>query len=526
MKQSKITVIGLLVLTVVLILSGCAKKSEAVQVAPSAPGATAPAVLADGSYFAIDTSEVAPDWRYFVEVSVKGGKIVSANWSAVNPAGDDKKAWDMAGKYNMVKFGGAQAQWYEQAQRVEEEFIKIQSANLPDAISGVSITFDDFTALAQRALRLGPVTQGAYLDGEYYAEEADFGDSGWKNYVSILVRNGNIVNVNWSGLDREGRDKKAVALVGDYGMIKASGIKKEWHEQAQAAEAYLLKTQDPKKIDLKSDGKTDAIAGATMAVAEFFTLAQKALAPAKAASGPLSDGSYFAIDTSEVAPNWRSFVELTVKDGKIATANWSAVNPLGEDKKAYDKGGRYNMVEFGGAQAEWYEQAQVVENELIKAQSTDLPDAVSGVTIHIDEFTHLAELALQNGPTAKGPYQDGEYYAEEPTFGNSGWKNYVALLVRGGNIVYVNWSGLDKDGQNKKNVASTGGYGMIKASAIKKEWHEQAQAAEAYLLKTQDPKKIDLKSDGKTDAIAGATMAVSEFFTLVEKALANGPRTY
>ncbi|MFA5698602.1 MAG: hypothetical protein WC954_02575, partial [Sphaerochaeta sp.] len=84
MKQSKITVIGLLVLTVVLILSGCAKKSEAVQVAPSAPGATAPAVLADGSYFAIDTSEVAPDWRYFVEVSVKGGKIVSANWSAVN----------------------------------------------------------------------------------------------------------------------------------------------------------------------------------------------------------------------------------------------------------------------------------------------------------------------------------------------------------------------------------------------------------------------------------------------------------
>jgi hypothetical protein len=31
--------------------------------------------------------------------------------------GDDKKAYDKAGKYNMVKFGKAQDEWYVQAQK-------------------------------------------------------------------------------------------------------------------------------------------------------------------------------------------------------------------------------------------------------------------------------------------------------------------------------------------------------------------------------------------------------------------------
>lgn len=278
MKKSKIAVIALIALAVVLILSGCGKKQEVAK-APVATSVTATSpLLADGNYFAIDKREVAPDWRYYVQLTVSGGKVTSVNWSAVNPVGDDKKAWDMAGKYNMVKFGGAQAEWYEQAQRVEEAYLQSQNPDLPDAIGGVSITFDEFGALVKRALSLGPVTQGPYQDGEYYAEKATFGDSGWKNYVALLVRNGNIVFANWSGVDKDGQNKRQVAEKGGYGMIKASSIKKEWHEQAIAAEAYLLKTQDPKAITLKADGTTDAIAGATMTVSEFFHLVEEALA--------------------------------------------------------------------------------------------------------------------------------------------------------------------------------------------------------------------------------------------------------
>ncbi|MDD4574565.1 MAG: hypothetical protein PHR69_10160, partial [Sphaerochaeta sp.] len=73
--------------------------------------------------------------------------------------------------------------------------------------------------------------------------------------------------------------------------------------------------------------------------------------------------------------------------------------------------------------------------------------------------------------------------------------------------------------------ASEGKYGMIKASKVGKEWHEQAQATEAYLIETQDPKKIRFtKTDGITDDIAGVSMNVGDFFSLATKALAAGPK--
>ena len=280
MKKSKIVLIAVLTMAVVLIFSGCGKKQEAPAFSASpVPAMAAPkAALADGNYFAIDRSEAAPNWRYYVELAVSDGAITEVNWSAVNPAGMDKKTVDKAGQYNMVKYGGAQAEWYQQAEKVEEQLIKTQSADLPDAIGGVSIGFDEFKALVKQALASPPAVRGPYADGEYYAEEGAFASSGWKYFVSLLVRNGNIVHANWSAVDKDGRDKRQVAASGEYGMIKVSSLKKEWHEQALEAEMYLLKTQDPKQIALKADGKTDAIAGATITVGVFFDLAEAALA--------------------------------------------------------------------------------------------------------------------------------------------------------------------------------------------------------------------------------------------------------
>ncbi|MDK2800646.1 MAG: hypothetical protein PWQ70_2265, partial [Clostridiales bacterium] len=69
---------------------------------------------------------------------------------------------------------------------------------------------------------------------------------------------------------------------GKYGMKEKGGAQAEWHEQAEKAEAYLLKTQDPTKITYTDDeGHTDLISGATIHVKEFFELANEALANAK-----------------------------------------------------------------------------------------------------------------------------------------------------------------------------------------------------------------------------------------------------
>jgi major membrane immunogen (membrane-anchored lipoprotein) len=194
------------------------------------------------------------------------------------------------------------------------------------------------------------------------------------------------------------------------------------------------------------------------------------------------------------------------------------------------------MVKFGGAQAEWYEQAAKAEAYLLETQDLEgitykddegHTDDIAGVSIHVNAFYDLAKEALAAGPNEIGPFQDGSYYASDETFSSSGWKGYVSLLVNNGNIESVYWSGVDKDGRDKKQVAAEGGYGMIAHSEIGKGWHEQAAAVEAYLLSTQDPTQISYKDDGgHTDDIAGATMSVSNFYALVEQALAAGPKQY
>ncbi|MGI1660221.1 MAG: hypothetical protein ACRKFN_14875 [Desulfitobacterium sp.] len=75
-------------------------------------------------------------------------------------------------------------------------------------------------------------------------------------------------------------NKDIQSTEGEYKL--APGNQGEWVAQAQKAEAHLLKTQDATKITYKdAEGHTDDIAGVSIHVTEFFTLAQKALEGAK-----------------------------------------------------------------------------------------------------------------------------------------------------------------------------------------------------------------------------------------------------
>jgi major membrane immunogen (membrane-anchored lipoprotein) len=383
-----------------------------------------------------------------------------------------------------------------------------------------------------------PVATGTYADGVYFAAADSFASSGWKETVTLTVEGGKIIDADWNGVNiNAGADKKSYDKAGKYNMVKFGNAQAEWYEQATKAEAYLLETQDPTAISYSdAEGHTDAIAGVSVHVNAFFDLASEALASGPVGRGPYEDGAYFAIADSYPSSGWKEYVSLTVLNGRIAAVNWSAVNRTGDDKKPYDKAGNYNMVKFGGAQAEWYEQAAKAEAYLLETQDLEgitykddegHTDDIAGVSIHVNAFYDLAKEALAAGPNEIGPFQDGSYYASDETFSSSGWKGYVSLLVNNGNIESVYWSGVDKDGRDKKQVAAEGGYGMIAHSEIGKGWHEQAAAVEAYLLSTQDPTQISYKDDGgHTDDIAGATMSVSNFYALVEQALAAGPKQY
>lgn len=288
MKNRSLFIV-VLVLVLALALVGCSKKEKQSETA-SVPSTTFTAPTegySDGIYYAIgDTFD--SDWKDVVTIVVADGSIVSADWNAVSiNAGLDKKAYDRAGKYNMVKFGNAIAEWYEQAEKVEAYLISTQdpskvrytdAAGSVDDIAGVSIHVKGFFDLAAKALAAKPVGKGPYADGAYYASDDQF-HNGWKENVSLTVINGYIAAANWSAVNENGEDKKAYDKAGNYNMVKFGGAIDEWYVQAGRVEEYLLKTQDPKAVSYtNADGNSDDISGATITVKEFFNLVEKALA--------------------------------------------------------------------------------------------------------------------------------------------------------------------------------------------------------------------------------------------------------
>ncbi|GAB1481652.1 hypothetical protein MASR2M78_04670 [Treponema sp.] len=247
----------------------------------------------DGVYFAQEPAFAKSGWKYQIALTVKNGKIVKADWNGVNNLGQaDKKTVAASGSYGMIKVSQLKKEWHEQAAVLEDYLVKTQDVNFnkytnkagnTDAISGASIMVKEFFDLAKEALANAPVNKGPYAkDGWYFASAKDFDTGGWRSNVLITVANGTVVDAIWNGLsnDRKKKSKLVESTKGTYGMGKAAK-QGEWHEQAERVTASLVKLQKPEAVALKADGKTDAVTGVSMAVADFYTLAADALKAAK-----------------------------------------------------------------------------------------------------------------------------------------------------------------------------------------------------------------------------------------------------
>ncbi|OPA76961.1 FMN-binding protein [Paenibacillus selenitireducens] len=298
--MKKLSVILMTTALVIGLLAGCGAKSDdkaatdnttsTEQTTNDNDSAAKQGAYADGTYYA-EQPEFAEGWKYAVTLKVEGGKITEANWNGINEAaGPDKKTLSKEGKYPMKEKGGALAEWHEEAQKAEQFLIEKQDPKAittnadgkSDAVSGVTITVAPFAELAEKALAAGVVQPGPYKDGAYHAEEADFDKTGFKFSVDLTVLNGNIVAANWDGLSKDGGDtKKKLSQDGKYGMKEKGNALAEWHEEAAAAEKFLIEKQDPSAFALKDDGKSDAVSGVTITVSPFVDLATKALEGAK-----------------------------------------------------------------------------------------------------------------------------------------------------------------------------------------------------------------------------------------------------
>lgn len=253
-----------------------------------------------------------------------------------------------------------------------------------------------------------PKEEAKYEDGVYFAKADDFSpNSGWKDAVTIEVKDGKIATAQWNGAHKNsGADKISASKEGKYPMVEKGGAKAPWHEQAEKVEAYLVDTQDPKAIEYKDDeGHTDVISGASINVKGFFGLAEKALAGDPVSKGQYKDGAYHAEEPEFNAESgWKYTLDLTVINGNIIAVNWNGVHKDdGPDKKTLSIEGKYPMVEKAGAKAPWHEQAAVVEAYLLEKQDpTSIEykddqghtDTISGVSVTVSPLFKLAEEAL------------------------------------------------------------------------------------------------------------------------------------
>ena len=138
-------------------------------------------------------------------------------------------------------------------------------------------------------------------------------------------------------------------------MVARGGAQSDWHVQAEKAQDHLLRTQDPTQISYTSDrGHTDAIAGVSIHVIEFFTLVEEALAAGPVRRGPYRDGYYEAEENAFSANSgWKNFAAYTVVNGTIVQVNWNGKHKDGGDtKKIRSMEGAYPMVQNGGAQSD------------------------------------------------------------------------------------------------------------------------------------------------------------------------------
>ena len=238
------------------------------------------------------------------------------------------------------------------------------------------------------------------------------------------------------------------------------------------------------------------------------------------------DGVYFAQEDQFAKSGWKYNVTLVVKNGRIKEVSWNGSNVnAGLDKDTTSRKGLYKMVEFGGAIAPWWQQAEAVEKKLLQSQDINAitisdsdghTEAVSGATIKVKPFVDLVKKALAAGPVGYGPYKDGTYKAEESAF-DHGYKYFVDVTVVSGYIVAVNWDAVAEDGtKNKEQKSIDGEYNMVAFGGAMAPWWEQARAVEGYVLNTQSLKQ--------PDAVSGASIGLDPFYTLLNKALARAKR--
>lgn len=224
-----------------------------------------------------------------------------------------------------------------------------------------------------------------------------------------------------------------------YGMKKASGIGKEWYEQAAALASYVKgKTvEEVKSIKVSEDGKpaeSDLSASVTISISGYVNGIEKAVKNAKELGANAGDklglGAITTISNSKdasaedgIAQAATDYAVVTVdKNGKITSAiidasqtdvKFSAEGKITSDPKAEYKtkaeiGDDYGMKKASGIGKEWYEQVNSfadymkgktlaeIKGITLSEGKPSASDIKSSVTISVGGYIAVIEKAVDS----------------------------------------------------------------------------------------------------------------------------------
>lgn len=117
--------------------------------------------------------------------------------------------------------------------------------------------------------------EGAVLqDGDYEAKTAEADSNGFIEQVTMTVADGKITAVNWDAITEDGSKKSIMSENGEYIMTEDGPT---WKEQAEALAAALIENQSLDVFGMDEQGKTDAVAGVSISIGGFVTLAEECM---------------------------------------------------------------------------------------------------------------------------------------------------------------------------------------------------------------------------------------------------------
>jgi major membrane immunogen (membrane-anchored lipoprotein) len=128
--------------------------------------------------------------------------------------------------------------------------------------------------------------------------------------------------------------------------------------------------------------------------------------------------------------------------------------------------------------------------------------------------------------TEPAKYVDGWYFSASDEFSpTSGWKDVIRFQIENDQFVFLEWNGVHIfGGPDRISLSKQGLYRMVEKGSAQAPWYIQSERVTQYVLDSQDPTAIQYSdSEGHSDVISGVSILVSDFYSLLQHALEQGP---